>query len=181
MDSFADLKILSQEDQSAHALLGKIYSALHLELVEQQLDDIGVSFPNARQIAMGDVLRLHGSRKKLADLLDTRRLKRLLDYYSVASINPYPDGHAWKHVKRVQPKITAAKARRMVKRGSASEERAQELYDRGLAQLKIPYLNMYSGSTAQPYRLYICQTPCDPPIKAQSFSSFGLGACVPWF
>ena len=75
MDSFADLKILSQEDQSAHALLGKIYSALHLELVEQQLDDIGVSFPNARQIAMGDVLRLHGSRKKLADLLDTRRLK----------------------------------------------------------------------------------------------------------
>ena len=181
MDSFTDLKIVSQEDQSAHALLGKIYSALHLELVEQQLNDIGVSFPGARQNAMGDVLRLHGSGKQLENLLDTHRLKRLLDYYSVASINPYPDGHAWKHVKRVQPKITAAKARRMVKRGSASEERAQELYDLGPAQLKIPYLNMHSGSTGQMYRLYVSQTPCDPPGNAQLFNSFGLGACVPWF
>ena len=77
--------------------------------------------------------------------------------------------------------MTAAKARRMVRRGSASVERAQELFDLGPAKLKVPYLNMNSGSTGQKYRLYVSHMECAAPTSAQSFNSFGLGACVPWF
>lgn len=181
MEGFVDLKVPAQEDQSTHAILARIYFSLHLELVERKLDRVAVCFPKAKKSTVGDVLRVLGVNKDLTTLLEAPRLRCLSDYYNSTGVESCPEGHAWRHIKRVQPKLTAAKARRMVKRGSASEERAQALYDQGPAVLAFPYLNMNSASSGQKYRLYVNQVPCEPPSKAQSFNSFGLGACVPWF
>jgi CRISPR-associated endonuclease Csy4 len=162
-------------------MLGKLYSALHLELVERKADSIGVSFPQAHRKGIGGILRVHGTRDDLSAVSSAKRINQLSDYFDNADITSIPTDHRWCFVKRIQPKISAAKARRMVARGSISEEHAQRFYDSKAHLTGYPFIRIVSRSSGQHYRLYIDQAECEPPAMIQRFNTFGLGAAVPWF
>ncbi len=162
-------------------LISSVFAQLHFQLASRDQGDVGVSFPHADKQNLGDILRLHGEAAVLRELMAGDRLRRLRDYYRASSVAEVPAGHQWRRVGRRQKGMTAAKARRLVARGSVTEERAQELYEQSPARVDLPYLQLQSASSGGRYKLFVTQTDCEPPEMPQVFSAYGLGGCVPWF
>lgn len=181
MDHYIDIRVLPDPEFSAPILMNALYAKLHRAIVAQGEGPIGVSFPEANDTP-GMLLRIHSDRASLNDLMAQPWLKGLGDYTTVTPAQAVPADVRHVVVKRVQPKITAARVRRAVKRRSMSVEQAEAmLKDREL--MKRPYFRLQSQSTRQSFPLFIEQTkPQDVATKGR-FNGYGLSqeATVPWF
>ena len=141
MRVYQEITIIKTPDISPYFIWSKLYTQLHLALVEQQKPnktvDIGVSFPeyhgfekNGKTIiVLGDKLRVFANSEQQLEQLNLQQwLARLTDYLHIKSIQSVPE-KANQHllVSRYQPvKNLSRTTRRLAKRERISFEEAQK-------------------------------------------------------
>jgi len=180
VDSYVDLHIQPEQEQNTSNLLSSVFGQLHIVLVDRGKGDVGVSFPKAHAIGLGDTLRLHSQSSVLEEVLSVQRMLRMKDYYRTSAISSIPHEHYWRVVKRQQPKMTASKARRLLARGSITIQEAEARCS-AQTKLQLPFLQLNSSSTGQSFKLFIEQVESDAPSEVAQFNTYGFGGHIPWF
>jgi len=183
MDSYIDIQLMPDAEMRENALLNKVYTKLHKALFSLKTTDIGVSFPKCK-VMLGDVLRIHGSRDRLMALQDLNWLGGLIGYCEVSDIKSVPVQTKFRTVSRKQSNMTESKSRRLLKRGTLSQEEVKGYKAKMFAQgLDNPYLEMESGSNGHKHRRYIQFGELLDTPQIGEFDQFGLSkqATVPWF
>ena len=181
MDHYIDIKVLFDPEFDTTTLMNALYSKLHRVLAATGDGKVGVSFPHSKKTP-GDLLRLHAEQYVLEQLMGKSWLKGLGDYTHVAVIKVVPSQTQHIRVKRIQSKVTAARLRRAVKRGSMSAQEAETLRDQRKL-LRKPFFQLQSSSTNRRFPLFIEQDELQPEAIKGIFTSYGLSdkATVPWF
>ena len=181
MDRYIDITVLPDPEFSTTTLMNALYSKLHRTLAVLGEVNIGVSFPHLKKTP-GEILRLHGGELALQKLINQNWSKGLSDYIQVTQIQLVPKETKHIRVERVQEKMTAARLRRAVKRGSMTVDEAETVLA-NRQQLKKPFLQLQSSSTKQRFPLFINQGKPQSKMIAGKFNSYGLSdsATVPWF
>jgi len=183
MEFYLDIKIIPDEEIPIYFIRNKVYTKFHKALSTLQATDIGVSFPNYKA-KLGDTIRIHGTEDSLSRLQTTNWIGGLSGYCSVSAAQNIPPDAKHRTISRVQTNMSAAKLRRILKRGSISEDEAKQYMAKMFSQgLDNPYLELVSNSNGQQHRRYIqFGEIVDSPVTG-AFDSFGLSktATVPWF
>ncbi len=183
MDHYLDIKIVSDEEVPIYFIRNKIYSKLHKALFTLKSSDIGVSFP-CYKVKLGDVIRIHSSETRLTELQSKDWLGGLKGYCHVSHVQAIPADVSYRIISRKQVSMTAAKLRRLIKRGSITPEETknykEKMFEKGIGNA---FLELVSTSNGHRHRRYI--EFCDlqnEPVKGD-FDQFGLSktATVPWF
>jgi len=184
---YIDITVIPDEETSVAQLMGPLYDKLHLALVTNRIDSVGVSFPDYRRIAktLGSVIRLHGREDVLTTLMASDWLKGLRDYVKLTGVSPVPVDAEHRTVYRKQFKVNVdrLRRRRMKRKGETVEEVIKAIPDEAARRPDLPYVWMRSQSTKQRFCLFIeMSPPRKTPVSGQ-FSCYGLSneATVPWF
>ena len=183
MDHYIEIQIKPDAEMRENVLLNKVYTKFHKALFSLNSTKIGISFPKYK-ILLGDMIRIHGTANKLSEFQNTNWLGGLKGYCEITKIQPIPNDVNYRTVSRKQANMTAAKFRRLIKRGSVSEEEAKKykakMYSQGLDN---PYLELNSTSNGHKHRRYIEFGNYQESPVAGEFDQFGLSktATVPWF
>jgi len=183
MDSYCDLRIRATPDLSTNFILSRVYSNLHLALVDRGQREIGVSFPNHEK-TLGDVIRLHGTASSLALILEGRELSSFQSYLSISQIMAVPKDVSHRVVKRVQPKTNAERLRRRsIRKGWLTPEEAQVRIPDIQDLPKLPFVHLRSCTTGQEFRLFISHGELQSKAVSGEFSCYGLSGetTIPWF
>jgi CRISPR-associated endonuclease Csy4 len=184
---YIDITLLPDPEFSHAHLLGALVAKLHRALVQLEADDIGISFPHysLRPRSLGDVLRLHGSETALRRLMDQPWLQGMRDHVRLTELRPIPPNATFCLVQRRQFKTNAERLRRrrMRRKGESAEQAAKAIPDSIERTPDLPYVQLRSASTGQPFCLFIDQKPVQVLTGKQNFNTYGLslGAAVPWF
>lgn len=183
MNYYLDIRIQPDPEFPATVLMNAIYSKLHKALYDQHSTTIGVSFP-LYKLTLGNVLRLHGTAEALDKLQCQNWIGGMSGYCQQSDILQVPTNAKFRTVSRQQSTMSSAKLRRLIKRGSITEEEAKnytaKMFTKGLDN---PYLELTSSSNGQRHRRYIeFGSLLDSPVEGD-FDQFGLSktATVPWF
>lgn len=153
MKFFQEITLLESDNKTFFTLWNKLYTQLHLALVEQQNSDktvdIGVSFPeyrcferNNKKIAiLGGKLRVFANSQDALEQLNLAHwLSRLADYVHITSIKEVPNHVSeYLQVARYRPNLNMERlTRRFMRRESKragreiSFEEAQEMQNQRL-------------------------------------------------
>ena len=187
---YIDITLLPDPEFSHAHLLGALLSKLHRALVQRKASDIGVSFPqhvNAPlgKRTLGAVLRLHGSQAALQALMEEPWLKGMRDHVQVSDLAAVPADTQHRMVQRRQFKTNAdrLRRRRMARKGETAEQAAVAIPDTVERKPNLPFVQLRSSSTGQPFCLFVEHGPLQPQAVAGSFNTYGLSlsATVPWF
>lgn len=185
MDYFVDIQILPTPELKATQILNSLYCKLHDCLVKTDSKAIGVSFPRHGQTSLGDILRLHGSKEQLSQVIAMQWIMSYSDYVAVSAPTSVPDDTKHRLVSRVQVKSSPARLRRRaVKRHHITESEALVRYpDRIAEETDLPYLQIRSASTKQVFRLFVKHGPVSTERLTGEFSAYGLSSIstIPWF
>lgn len=183
MDSYIEITIKPDAEMRENVLLNKVFTKLHKALVTLNSDSIGVSFPHYK-VMLGKVLRIHSCRSILHDFSSLDWLGGLIGYCTVSEIKLVPNDCEYRTISRIQSNMSQAKLKRLIKRGSISEEDAKnykaKMFTKGLEN---PYLELKSGSNGYKHRRYLnFGTLLAKPTQGK-FDQFGLSktATIPWF
>lgn len=183
MSYYLDIRILPDPEFKGTVLMNAIYTKLHKALSDLHSTNIGVSFPD-HQLTLGNRLRLHGTAEALDKLQCLDWIGPMSGYCQQSDIQPVPADVKFRTISRQQPTMSAAKLKRLLKRGSITEEDAKnyraKMFTKGLDN---PYVELVSGSNGHRHRRYIEFGPLlDSPIEG-AFDQFGLSkiATIPWF
>ena len=199
MHYYIELTLIKDSEISPYFIWSKLYTQLHLALVEMQDTNaqvpIGVSFPEHKMGESKDKKPLLGSKLRifaqdeatLTKLNLPKWLARLEDYVHIKSIKPVPE-NVQNHlvVSRYRPKSNIELvARRIVKRKQITLEQAIAYLNtvdeakklKGYAQKwePFPYIQLKSLSGKQDFSLCIKQQTVYE-IKDGVFSTYGLSA-----
>lgn len=183
MEYYINVQIKPDAEMRENVLLNKVYTKFHKALSIMKATDIGVSFPKYK-IILGDIIRLHGSYKRLLELQETNWLGGLNGYCNVSEVLIIPDAISNRKVSRKQPNMTAAKLRRLIKRNSISSEEIKKykakMFNYGLDN---PYLELESITNGNKHRRYIQFSELSDKALTGKFDQFGLSktATIPWF
>ena len=187
---YIDITLLPDPEFSHAHLLGALLSKLHRALVQCESSDIGVSFPqhvNAPlgKRTLGAVLRLHGTSAALQALMAESWLKGMRDHVQVSEVAAVPAGAQHRMVQRRQFKTNAdrLRRRRMARKGETAEQAAAAIPDTVERKPHLPFAQLRSSSTGQPFCLFVEHGTLQPQAVAGSFNTYGLSlsATVPWF
>ena len=187
---YIDITLLPDPEFSHAHLLGALLSKLHRALVQRKASDIGVSFPqhvNAplSKRTLGAVLRLHGSPAALQALMAEPWLKGMRDHVQVSDLAAVPVGVQYRMVQRRQFKTNAdrLRRRRMARKGETAEQAAAAIPDTVERKTNLPFAQLRSSSTGQPFCLFVEHGTLQPQAVVGSFNTYGLSlsATVPWF
>ncbi len=183
MDYYIDVKIKSDGEMRENVLLNKVFTQFHKTLFDLGVNSIGVSFPNY-QVKLGDIIRIHGTQNDLEKLHSTKWVSSVADYCNVLAITPIPEVVRYRTVSRKQANMSSAKLRRLIKRGTITNEEAKNYKAKMFTQgLDNPYLELESSSNGQKYRCFInFGKLTDTPVKG-NYNKFGLSnsVTIPWF
>ncbi|RLA40015.1 MAG: type I-F CRISPR-associated endoribonuclease Cas6/Csy4 [Gammaproteobacteria bacterium] len=183
MNHYVDIVIKSDAEMRENLLLNKVYTKFHKVLCDQKSTGVGVSFPRYK-IMLGDVIRLHGTETKLAELQALDWLGGLKGYCTISSIQAIPENVTYRNISRIQSNMTEAKLRRLIKRGSITQEETKaykaKMFQQGMDN---PYLELESGSNGHKHRRYLQFGELSLQSVKGEFDQFGLSktATVPWF
>ncbi len=183
MDYYLDIKIVPDEEVPIYFVRNKVYTKLHKALFALKSTGIGVSFPFYK-VKLGDTLRIHGTKSKLTELQATNWLGGLTGYCKVSAIQTIPNEVVYRTISRKQSNMTEAKLRRLIKRGSITQDEIKgykaKMFQQGLDK---PYLELESTSTGHKHRRYLVFGEPAQSIIIGEFDFFGLSktASVPWF
>lgn len=187
---YLDISLLPDPEFSAHHLRSALIAKLHRVLVQRESTDIGISFPQhkntpASRRTLGDVLRLHGTDAALGDLMQSDWLHGMRDHVSQTPIAAVPANALHRQVERRQFKtsVDRLRRRRMQRKGETAEEAMAAIPDSVERTPDLPFVQLRSSSTGQPFSLFIAHTPPQQSAMAGSFNTYGLSqnATVPWF
>lgn len=183
MDYYIDVQLKPDAEMRENVLLNEVYTKFHKALFSLKATDIGVSFPNYK-IKLGDLIRVHGSETRLKELQSANWLGCLTGCCDVTEVQSIPAGLRYRNVSRKQANMTAAKLRRLIKRGSISTEDAKQykakMFSKGLDN---PFLELESSSNGKKHRRYIAFSELFDKAVVGQFDQFGLSkdATIPWF
>lgn len=184
---YIDITLLADPEFSHAHLLGSLMAKLHRALVQLGSSDIGVSFPQyrLRPRSLGSMLRLHGPRDVLQDLMALTWLQGMGDHVRLADLMAAPPGAPHCVVRRRQFKTSAERLRRrrMRRKGETAEQAAAAIPDAVERQVDLPFVRLNSASTGQSFCLFIVQEPAHEVRGEARFNAYGLsrGGAVPWF
>lgn len=184
---YVDLKVIPDPESSATQLLGTLYDRLHLALVQQRQEGIGVSFPDycIQPRAIGNRLRLHAAGTILRQFLQTDWLKGMRDHVRLTEITLAPPDAPHRTVYRRQFKsnVDRLRRRRMRRKGETEQQAAESIPSTVERQPNLPYVHLHSRSTGQPFCLFIALGSLTPSSVEGSFNSHGLSSktTIPWF
>lgn len=183
MNHYIDITLLPDPEFKATVLLNSLYAKFHKALCDLHSTSVGISFPKYK-VTLGNILRIHGDKTALNDLQSLDWIGGMSGYCNVGEIAPVPDGVKFRNVSRIQTTMSQSKLKRLLKRGSITEEEVKnyraKMFTRGLDN---PYVELLSGSNGHKHRRYIeFGELLDMPVKGE-FDQFGLSktATVPWF
>jgi len=191
MKYYIDITLLGDTEISLGFIWQKIYTQMHLVLVEHKNNDglskIGFSFPHYMQkFPLGDTLRLLAlTKKELKSLKLEERLENFLDYVVIGKLQEVPDDiKAYATFSRKQFKSNPTRlARRYAKRHNKTLAEALDLYrDMSAKESNLPFVMLKSSSSNQQIRIFIEKNIKEISIKGL-FSAYGLSstATVPLF
>ena len=183
MNHYIDIAINPDAEMRENLLLNKVYSKLHKRLFELQSTDIGISFPHYK-VMLGDLIRIHGLEEKLSKLHAINWLGGLASYCKVSAVQAIPTGVSYRTVSRKQSNMTEAKLRRLIKRGSITENEIKAYKAKMFQQgLNNPYLEIESTSNGHKHRRYLQFSELLVAPVDGEFDQFGLSktATIPWF
>jgi CRISPR-associated endonuclease Csy4 len=185
---YLDIRVVPDPETTAPQLLDALYDRLHLALVQQRRNDLGVSFPGYSRTprSLGTVLRLHGQADTLHQFSQQDWLKGLRGHVRLSEITPVPDDASHRCVHRRQFKTSAERLRRrrMRRKGETAEQAQQAIPQTVERRPDLPYLHLRSRSTGQPsFCLFIALGPLQQAATAGTFNSHGLSSTstIPWF
>ncbi len=183
MTHYIDIRLYPNKEIRENVLLNQIYSAFHKRLYDIKSNSIGVSFPEYH-LKLGRLFRIHGTKEDLEKLQSKEWLGNNAQFCKVSSIELIPKDVKYRTVSRIQQNMTEAKLRRLIKRGSISEEDVKKYRIKMLqGGLDNPYVELISMSNGQRHRRFIeFGDLIDNEIKGE-FDLFGLSkkATIPWF
>jgi len=183
MTHYIDVRLLPKKEIRENVLLNQIYTAFHKRLYDLKTNDIGVSFPEYR-LKLGRLFRIHGTKEALEKLNEKEWLGKYQEYCKISKIHEIPEVVKYRTVSRVQQNMTEAKLRRLIKRGSISEDEIKrykiKMYQGGLDN---PYVELISMSNGQLHRRFIAFGEIQENSTEGEFDLFGLSkiATIPWF
>lgn len=164
---YLDISIIDNEEISKNSIINKLFSEIHLHLSSLKSQDIGISFPDNKIRAYGDLKEIN----KLVNYIVDK--KGYNDYCKFHDAKPVPENHdSWIIVKRIQPKFSASKKRRMIKRGS--DPKKLKSYEK----INNKFLNVKSNSNGNNFKLFFDEINCDNNGES-NFNNYGFGSPVP--
>jgi CRISPR-associated endonuclease Csy4 len=184
---YIDITVRPDPEFSHAHLLGAIMTKLHRVLAQLQAGDIGISFPrySLQPRSLGDLLRLHGSPAALQRLMAQPWLQGMRDHVQMTAPLPVPPNASHRAVRRRQFKtnVERLRRRRMKRKGETSEQAAAAIPHSVERDPGLPYAQLRSASTGQPFCLFVEHGPAQTSATPGSFNSYGLSqaATVPWF
>lgn len=187
MDHHADIDVRPDPEFPAHQLMSALYSKLHRVLVAQNSTRIGVSFPGVDLKAphLGTRLRLHGDFASLSALAESCWLAGMRDHVTLGQPTRVPEAAKHCVVRRVQVKSSPERLRRrLMRRHNLDVYEVQQRIPDGVARLSgLPFVQLHSTSTGQPFRLFIDHGPAQSSAVLGDFNTYGLSqvATIPWF
>lgn len=187
MDHYVDLKLLPDPEIVQPHLMGALFSKLHLTLVAQRSEHIGISFPAVQEAPpwLGDRLRLHGSQADLTAMMVSPWLAGMRDHVQASAVLPVPTTARYRVVSRVQAKSNPDRLRRrqMRRHGIDAAEALARVPDTVAERLDLPYVQLRSLSTVQSFKLFIRHGALQDAASPGVFGAYGLSptATVPWF
>ena len=180
MSHYLDIHLLPDPEIPTHHLLAALYAKLHRALVQLASDRIAVGFPDycAAPANLGNRLRLIGPEADLASLMALAWMQGLRDHCDVSGIAPVPAGATPRALRRVQAKSSPERLRRrQIRRHGLTEAEALErVPDSAAESLRLPFVQLASGSTGQSFRLYLRLGAPEPEATEGAFNTYGLSA-----
>ncbi|NOQ17238.1 MAG: type I-F CRISPR-associated endoribonuclease Cas6/Csy4 [Methyloprofundus sp.] len=183
MNHYIDILIKPDEEMRENVLLNKVYAKFHKALFTLQANELAVSFPQYK-IILGQLLRIHGTESKLAELQASHWLGGLSGYCDISAIQVVPENVLYRTISRKQANMTEAKLRRLLTRESITQDEIKGYKTKMFAQgLDNPYLELESTSNGHKHRRYIAFGELVKSNIEGKFDSFGLSktATIPWF
>ena len=183
MDYYLDIRLMPKKEIRENILLNQLYSSFHKRLYDLKSTTIGISFPEYR-LKLGRLLRIHGKKEDLKKLEEKDWLGKYRDFCKVGTITAVAKNVKYRTVSRVQQNMTEAKLRRLIKRGSISDEAVKKyrikMYEGGLDN---PFVELVSMSNGQRHRRFIEFGNLKDIAVEGEFDQFGLSttATIPWF
>ena len=183
MDYYLDIRLMPKKEMRENILLNQVYSSFHKRLYDINSTTIGVSFPEYK-LKLGRLFRIHGSEEDLERLQEKDWLGKYRDFCKVGKIRVVPKDVKYRIVSRVQQNMTEAKLRRLIKRGTISDEDVKKyrikMYEGGLDN---PFVELVSMSNGQRHRRFIEFGKLEDIAIDGEFDLFGLSrvATIPWF
>ncbi len=183
MDYYLDIRLMPKKEMRENVLLNQVYSAFHKRLYDLKSTTIGVSFPDYK-LKLGRLFRIHGSKEDLERLQEKDWIGKYGDFCKVGEIIVIPKDVKYQTISRVQQNMTEAKLRRLIKRGTISDEDVKKyrikMYEGGLDN---PFVELVSMSNGQRHRRFIEFGELEDIEVNGKFDLFGLSktATIPWF
>lgn len=203
MDHYVDIRLQPDAEFAPAMLMAALFTKLHKALAAGAHQDIGVSFPQMDvgdaaptptrasrsgahpRYALGQVLRLHGTRLALHKLLTAAWLTGMRDHVVCGAVLTVPTDALHRVVSRVQAKSSPERLRRrqMRRHGLTAEQAQERIPDSAAEMLNLPFLTLRSQSTGQTFRLFIRLGAEQAKAVPGEFGAYGLSqqTTVPWF
>ena len=195
MKYYQELTLLPDMEVELYYIWSKLYTQIHLALVEMQDEQgnvpVGVSFPEYAPergyASLGKKMRLFAhDEATLAKLNLSKWLNRLNDYVHCTKIRTVPEKiEGYAAFQRYRTKTNAERlARRYAKRNDVSLEEAMKKYKGFKDDLStLPFVRIKSQSNQNLFRLMIDKRTVKPHTGNHCFSSYGLStdSSVPEF
>lgn len=187
MNYYVDIDLRPDPEFPPNQLMSALYAKLHRALVARDSADIGVSFPgfDAKAPHLGTCLRLHGELSAVSELMASAWLTSMRDHIETTDPAAVPGNSQFRIVRRVQAHSNPERMRRRLMRRQQIDEAQARLRipDSTAEFLELPFVQLCSTSTGQPFRLFIEHGPLRSEQASGTFSAYGLSpsATVPWF
>lgn len=180
MSHYLDIHLLQDPEIPTHQLLAALYAKLHKVLAQMASERIAVGFPDycGAPAKLGDRLRLIGPEADLASLMARAWMQGLRDHCDVGGIAPVPAGASPRALRRVQAKSSPERLRRrqIRRHGLTDAEALQRVPDSAAESLRLPFVQLASGSTGQTFRLYLRLGAPETEATEGAFNAYGLSA-----
>lgn len=183
MKYYIDIKLVPSKDIRENFLLNQVYTSFHKRLYDLKSNSIAVSFPNYK-LKLGKLFRIIADKDALKKLNEKDWLGEYRKFCKVSIIEKVPIGTKYRTVSRIQQNMTEAKLRRLIKRGSISEDEVKKYRIKMLqGGLENPYVELVSMSNGKLHRRFLEFGELQDTQVEGEFDSFGLSksATIPWF
>ena len=187
LNYFQEITIIPDPDIAPYFIWGKLFTQLHIALADvknnHKIDAIGISFPdyhyddkNEQSSKLGLKLRVFAPNQKILETLNLDNwLSRLTDYVHVKGIKDVPRdkimGYVSVHRYRFKP--IEVQAQTLADKLKVSYEEAMAIVVKRKAELKLPFIRMFSESNKTHYPLQILQQPSEEDVTG-GFNVYGM-------